>query len=122
MRREILNNMPTYSYSCDKCNKDFELFFYIRDYNEHPQCIFCNSCKTSRSYIKDVITQNTSIKKADSELSTIGDIANRNRDRMSEDEKIALYNKHNSYKEESPKTELPKGMKRIKKQPKIKWT
>lgn len=114
--------MPTYSYSCNKCKKDFELFFYIRDYIEQPQCIFCKSDQTARSYIKDVITQNTAVRKSDSELSTIGDIANRNRDRMSDDEKIALYNKHNSYKEEAPKNELPKGMKRLKKQPKIKWT
>jgi hypothetical protein len=41
---------------------------------------------------------------------------------MSEDEKIALHNKHNSYKEEQSVNELPKGMKRLKKQPKIKWT
>lgn len=114
--------MPTYSYSCNKCNKDFELFSSIRDYIEQPQCIYCKSLDTSRSYIKDVITQNTSVRKADSELKTIGDIANRNRDRLSEDEKIALHNKHNSYKEEAPQTELPKGMKRLKKQPKIKWT
>lgn len=114
--------MPTYSYVCNKCNKDFELFFYIRDYIEQPRCIHCKSENTSRSYIKDVITQNTSVRKADSELKTIGDIANRNRDRLSEDEKIALDHKHNSYKEETPKTELPKGMKRLKKQPKIKWT
>lgn len=114
--------MPTYSYHCEQCDTDFELFFYIRDYVEQPQCIYCRSKKTSRSYIKDVITQNTSVKKADSELSTIGDIANRNRDRMSEDEKIALDHKHNSYKEETPQTVLPKGMKRLKKQTKIKWT
>lgn len=114
--------MPTYSYCCNKCNKDFELFSSIREYQEQPKCLCCGSKNTSRSYIKDVATQNTSVKKSDSELSTIGDIANRNRDRMSDDEKIALYNKHNSYKEETPKTELPKGMKRLKKQPKIKWT
>jgi hypothetical protein len=114
--------MPTYSYICKKCNSEFELFFYIKHYQEHPNCIKCESKNTQRLYIKDVITQNTCIKKMDSELKTIGDLANRNRDKMSEDEKIALHNKHNSYKEEIPDKPLPKGMKRLKKQPKTKWT
>lgn len=114
--------MPTYSYGCVNCGEEFELFYYIKDYTDNPSCIFCNSKKTHRLYVKDVSTQNASVKKADSELKTIGDLANRNRDKMSEDEKIFLHNKHNSYKEEAPKTELPKGMKRIPKQPKIKWT
>jgi putative FmdB family regulatory protein len=114
--------MPTYSYGCEKCSAEFELFFYIKDYQSSPKCSGCGSKKTYRCYIKDVATQNTSVKKSDTELKTIGDLANRNRDKMSEDEKIALHNKHNSYKEEQPVNELPKGMKRLKKQPKIKWT
>lgn len=114
--------MPTYSYYCTKCDLEFELFFYIKDYTDQPACPHCKSKKTNRLYIKDVSTQNTSVKKADSELKTVGDLANRNRDKMSEDEKIFLHNKHNAYKEEQPKNQLPKGMKRIPKQPKIKWT
>lgn len=116
--------MPNYSYRCDQCNKDFELFFYIKDYIEHPKCEFCKSNKfISRLYGKDVLSQAASVKKADSELKTIGDLANRNRDRMSEDEKISLHKKHNSYKEETPKRALPKGMSRMKKpETKIKWT
>lgn len=113
--------MPTYSYQCQDCSKEFELFFYIRDYIESPNCCYCKSKNTARAYSKDVLTQSASVRKADSELKTIGDIANRNRDRLSEDEKIALHNKHNEYKYETPKTELPKGMKRMKKQPKTKW-
>lgn len=114
--------MPTYSYICADCSYEFELFFYIKDYTDTPSCSACQSKNTYREYVKDVATQVASVKKSDSELKTIGDLANRNRDRLSEDEKIALYNKHNSYKEEEPKTELPKGMKRLKKQKKIKWT
>ena len=114
--------MPTYSYNCEKCFTGFELFFYIKDYTDKPECIHCGSHNTHREYVKDVSTQSSSVKKSDTELKTLGDLANRNRDKMTEDEKIHLYNKHNSYKEEQPKTELPKGMKRLKKQPKIKWT
>lgn len=117
--------MPTYSYKCEKCNKNFELFFSIQLYQEKPTCIFCSSSNTFRRYIDDVITQSSSIKKTDSELRTIGDLANRNRDKMSEDQKHELFMKHNSYKYEQPSKELPKGMSRIKKtqkKDKPKWT
>ena len=113
--------MPNYSYECSKCNCDFELFFYIKDYQPSPSCINCGSKKTTRSYIRDVSTQSASVKKADSELKTIGDLANRNRDRMSEDEKTALYKKHNDYKLDKEDTPLPNGMSRMKKGEKTIW-
>lgn len=119
----ILFLMPTYSYFCNHCQEDFELFFYIKDYIEKPKCPHCQTNKTERLLTKDAMTLNGSVKKSDSELKTIGDLANRNRDRMSDDEKIALHKKHNSYKEETPKKALPKGMTRMKKsETKIKWT
>lgn len=114
--------MPSYSYQCDNCNQKFELFFSIKDYQEKPKCEYCSSKKTSRLYILDVASQITSIRKSDSELKTLGDLANRNRDKLSDDQKLELHNKHNSYKEEAPKKELPSGMTRLKKQPKTKWT
>lgn len=113
--------MPTYSYLCNNCNSEFELFFYIKDYNEHPVCSNCKSADTARAYIKDVSTQNTSVRKSDTELKTIGDLARRNSDRMSNDEKLHLYNKHNSYKESGAVDNLPSGMSRVKKPPKTKW-
>jgi hypothetical protein len=67
------------------------------------------------------MTQSTSIRKSDSELKTIGDLANRNRDKMSEDHKNDLYHKHNEYKESGQEDPLPQGMKRLKKQKKVKW-
>jgi putative FmdB family regulatory protein len=114
--------MPTYSYSCNNCGCNFELFFYIKDYNEYPSCPKCNKNNTHRDYSIDMLTLNSSVKKSDSELKTVGDLANRNRDRMSDDEKNALHIKHNSYKEEPSEKPLPKGMTRLKKQNKIKWT
>ena len=38
------------------------------------------------------------IYRTDSELTTIGELADRNRDRMSEDHKESLFNKHNEYR------------------------
>ena len=114
--------MPTYSYSCNKCNNSFELFFYIKDYVEQPKCPSCNSKQTNRCYIEDVSTINASVKKADSELTSLGDLANRNRDRMSDDHKQFLFQKHNEYREDVSSTDLPTGMSRMKKHPKTKWT
>lgn len=114
--------MPNYTYHCLDCNKNFELFSYIKDYNANPCCIYCNNLNTIRSIVEDVITQNTSVKKADNELKTIGDLANRNRDRLSDDQKQNLQQKHNAYKNDTPQKQLPSGMTRIKKQPKTKWT
>lgn len=113
--------MPTYTYCCDKCKNKFELFFYIKDYIESPVCPKCSNHKTERSYMDDVSSIQNSIIKHDSELKTVGDLANRNRDRLSNDQKESLYHKHNNYKESSNKP-LPKGMNRIKKPPKTKWT
>jgi hypothetical protein len=64
----------------------------------------------------------SSVIKSDSELKTLGDLANRNRDRMSEDQKQSLYEKHNAYKEQGPTQDLPKGMTRMKKTKGVKWT
>lgn len=113
--------MPTYSYSCENCHNNFELFFYIKDYNSKPECIFCNSSNTYRLYALDVSSQSMSVRKSDSELKTIGDLADRNRDKLSQDEKIALYKKHNDYKEQKEETELPQGMTRMKKGKKTIW-
>lgn len=115
--------MPTYSYSCTKCNTNFELFFYIKDYIEKPKCSRCNCQNTFRRYADDVLTQSATIKKSDTELKTIGDLAKRNSDKLSDDEKIHLHNKHNSYKYDGEISNLPSGMSRVKKPPKpAKWT
>jgi len=119
--RVIFLIMPTYSYQCEKCNCDFELFFYIKDYIDNPKCKECSSSATYRDYTKDVLTQSSSVKKADSELKTIGDLANRNRDRLSQDEKIEIHKKHNEYKEHKEETPLPTGMTRMKKGQKTIW-
>ena len=115
--------MPVYSYKCSECNKAFELFFTFSNYVENPKCILCSSNKTSRDIVSDAITINGTVKKSDSELKTIRDLANRNRDKMSDDQKNFLYQKHNDYKEDTTSQKsLPKGMNRVKKKKGIKWT
>jgi hypothetical protein len=73
--------------------------------------------------VDDVLTQNASVKKSDSELKTLGDLALRNSEKMSQDQKTELYHRHNSYKEDTTNYKnLPKGMSRVKKPPKPIWT
>ena len=115
--------MPTYTYVCDKCHKKFELFCSIRDYVDNPKSICCKKSNATRSYPDDMKTISSSVRKSDTELKTIGDLANRNRDKLSEDEKTHLFEKHNKYKDTELEQSLPKGMSRIKKpKKKIKWT
>lgn len=113
--------MPTYSYFCEKCSNVFELFFTIGNYRDMTQkCPLCKT-KCGRHYNLDISTLSASVKKSDSELKTIGDLANRNRDRMTDDQKQALHQKHNDYKETPADKPLPSGMSRMKKPPKPKW-
>lgn len=107
--------MPSYTFYCNGCKNSFEVFCYIRDYIDRPRCISCNSTKTERQYTVDASTISSSIKKSDSELKTIGDLADRNRERMSDDHKQSLLDKHNAYKDTEATQPLPHGMSRIKK-------
>lgn len=114
--------MPVYTFYCSKCKQSFEVVSSIREYSDIQKCQKCRSSENvTRSYVSDASTLNASIKKSDSELKTLGDIANRNRDRMSDDQKTELYTKHNSYKEEPPPKPLPKGMQRLQKYKRNKW-
>jgi hypothetical protein len=94
----------------------------IKDYTESVKCDSCGGKQVYRLYIEDLSSLNMSVKKHSSELKTIGDLANRNRDSLSDDHKAALEYKHNSYKEEKSTKELPNGMSRIEKpKTKTKW-
>jgi putative FmdB family regulatory protein len=114
--------MPAYTFYCEKCKYKFEIICSIKDYSEKQRCEKCsNSRNVIRAYTEDLLTINSSVKKSDSELKTIGDLANRNRDKLTDDQKLSLHQKHNDYKEGPAPSELPKGMTRMKKTPKTKW-
>jgi hypothetical protein len=112
--------MPAYTFFCEDCNKKYEVVCSIKQYHDKLPCEFCQSNKAvHRLYIEDIQTLSASIKKSDSELKTVGDLAKRNTDRMSDDEKENLKKKHNSYKDNQPEKPLPKGMSRLNR-PKVK--
>ena len=114
--------MPVYTYQCKKCQHVFELFAtYSAFQNLQAKCPECKSKQVERSYQTDLQNMTGSVVKSDSDLK-LGDLANRNRDRMSEDHKQYLYNKHNEYKDPSFNKPLPKGMSRPKRKGKTKWT
>lgn len=113
--------MPEYSYKCDKCAISFNTICSIQSYKEHIECGNCGSL-CSRDYDTDLPTIQTSIKLATSEIKTLGHLAQRNTETMSQDQKDELYRKHNAYREDAPEKPLPKGMTRLKKQQKIQWT
>ena len=112
--------MPEYTYYCAECDDKFSIISSISKYKEIETCEVCGSM-CDRSYEDDLLTINSSVKKADSELKTIGDLAKRNSDKFSDDYKSALYAKHNEYKEKESIKPLPKGMSRVKKPPKTIW-
>jgi putative FmdB family regulatory protein len=115
--------MPCYTYICEKCSTKFEIVCSLRDYKEKVSCEQCGAKNATRSYHDDLSTLATSVRLADSEIKTLGHLANRNSEKMSDDQKAALNMKHNSYKYEESTKSLPSGMSRMKKSKgKVKWT
>jgi putative FmdB family regulatory protein len=113
--------MPTYTYYCEKCQSSFDLFANISDYKDKVKC---PSCKVicSRDYQEDMLTLNSSVRKSDSELKTLGDLAQRNTERFSDDYKAELQRKHYDYRgKEDTNTVLPDGMSRIERGQKTIW-
>jgi len=77
--------MPAYTFYCEKCKYKFEIICSIKDYSDKQRCEKCsNSRNVIRAYTEDLLTINSSVKKSDSELKTIGDLANRNRDKLTD--------------------------------------
>lgn len=100
--------MPDYTYVCDACGLKTEVYFSLKDYQENIECSCASTMR--RSYQDDLGGLTNSVIKTDDELKTIGDLANRNRDRLSNDEKAYLHKKHNAYKDDYSGFKLPKGM------------
>ena len=112
--------MPEYSFLCNNCGNKFSIIATYKQYEAATiKCTSCQHTNIDRDYTTDFSGMYGGVIKSDTDIK-LGDLANRNRDRMSADEKNHLYKKHNEYKGGSQ--ELPKGMSKIKKGPKTKWT
>lgn len=109
--------MPQYTFDCNDCKNKFEITCWICEYDaciKLLECPKCNSRNVQRDYITDKTT--TSIILADDKLK-LGELAKRNTERMSDEEKAALNYKHNEYLYNEPEHDLPSGMKRTRKKP-----
>jgi len=84
--------VATYTYFCEDCLCQFTEQMSMSEYVANPSCPFCNeSYHVYRDFRADeffVIPPQH----------TLGSLADRNTATKSNDEKVALYNKHNAYK------------------------
>jgi len=106
--------MPSYSYKCNnkKCGLEFEEFMTM---DEYDRCkILCPRCRTkaTREFLKDLPA--TSVKLSNDQIK-LGHLAQRNSEKLSNDERNHLNYEHNKYKYEEPTKDLPSGMTRTKK-------
>ena len=91
--------MPTYIFKCNDCRTKYEIYSSIAKYDTcNKDCPKCDSSDAHRVYEDENVCG--SVKKGDSEI-TVGQLADRHRDRMSEDQKEFLYQKNNSYKDKA---------------------
>lgn len=87
--------MPTYNFFCPK-HKSFELFRSFADYREEEPCPKCQ--KTCKRDYADLETISGSVITSDTDSRmTIGRLADRNKERLSNDEKMAIQYKNNEY-------------------------
>lgn len=82
--------MPQYTFLCPK-HKSFEIFRTFSEYQEKEKCPSCKHL-CSRNYQADQVNANIVV--GDSDLKTIGHLANRNRDSLSNQAKMDLFIKH----------------------------
>jgi len=109
--------MPEYTFQCDEeyggCGHTFTKYMSIQNYTDKQTCPTCSKRKTIRRKLcDDLLSINAGIKKSDDEV-TVGHLASRNTERMSDDEKSHLTHKHNEYRYTKPEHDLPDGMSRI---------
>jgi putative FmdB family regulatory protein len=111
--------MPTYSFKCFEedggCGHSFEIVMGIKDYEDKQKCPICKKIKcVHRDYESDPI--NAQVILGDSEIKTVGHLAGRNRDKMSDEEKDLLKKKNTTHLEQrrlETNKNLPPGMKRL---------
>ena len=103
-----------YEYICDKCGCNFEIVQSMKD-DALVECPDCNSPSLRRVFFPPIISVHKS--ETDPDM-TLGHLADRNRSRMSEDEKAAI-TKVQEKRQGKVKSEkdLPRGMTRIERSP-----
>lgn len=108
--------MPTYTFYCQECEKDFEIYFSLKDYCGKAHCPTCSVVSEQRNLQSDLPVGSVVAR-------TLGTIAEKNTRELSKDKKDAMTAEFTAYLDDNQKNPLPKGMKRIPKPDKApKWT
>jgi len=106
--------MPSYTFECESCG-NFEIVQSIANYQPIATCPGCNKTSEQRVYEADLPTG--AVRLADSEIKTLGHLAQRNTENFSDDHKAELYKKHNAYKhKDGADVKMPKKGMKLKKQ------
>lgn len=102
--------MPSYSYICTnkKCKFKFSVFKHMSEYERQERCPKCSHEECCRDYQEDLPV--ASVKKGDNEI-TLGHLASRNTERMSDDQKEAIHVKNHAYMENPPPYKAPSNKK-----------
>lgn len=93
--------MPFYNFQCEQCLHTFELFMGMSDYHIPDQCPKCNN----QGAVKRIFDGCPSV--SNGEPKTLGALADKNADKLSEAEKMALNYKHTEYLRNRPAPKLP---------------
>ncbi len=99
--------MPIYTFTCDKCKKNFEQVTSIAQYNGRAIHSECGEESQKRDFQAEKMAGFMKER-------TLGAVADKNTAKMSEDEKDALFMKHNEYRKGEAK--LPPHMRKIKRE------
>lgn len=95
--------MPNYDYYCENCKAEFEIFhsMFADAVTECPNCL-------QHKLVRGIGIPRVYVKPSDSSCS-LGLLAERNRDRFSEDQKTMLKKKHKTKQVWPDNYELPAG-------------
>jgi hypothetical protein len=111
-----------YSFICDTenggCGHSFEISCFISEYDAATKELRCSKCNQKAGIRRDYFADkfSSSIKLSDDQI-TVGHLAHRNTEKMSEEQKAKLHYEHNKYRFENPQEkELPNGMVRRKRE------
>ena len=109
--------MPTYSFKCfpedGGCGHEFEVVMSPSTYTSEQSCPLCRkkSC-VYRNYVEDGVE--AQVRLSDSEIKTVGHLAGRNTEKMTDEQRERLEDKSRSHlKQRSQTGKLPPGMKRF---------
>lgn len=106
--------MPSYTYKCPNKSCEIDNFVVVSSVSAYKDTLKCPHCgkKSNRDLMSDI---ETVIDGGDGSPKTVGAWADKQGEKLSEDQKDTLYMQHNAYKFEESKKELPAGMERMPK-------